>query len=162
LSSRTQEGSQLMGNTTARPTPPSGVSADFAARALRPVKRSLAKAPAADVLRVRIEDGDAELELPREAVELLATVLSHMAAGRAVSIVPEHAELTTQQAADMLNVSRPFLIGLLEAGEIEYRRVGTHRRIKAASLLEYQRADDRKRRGAADELTALNQEMGLI
>lgn len=100
--------------------------------------------------------------MPREAVELLATVLSHMAAGRTVSIVPEHAELTTQQAADMLNVSRPFLIGLLEAGEIDYRKVGTHRRIKAQSLIEYQRQDDQKRRAAADELTALDQEMGLI
>ncbi|MDB1087243.1 helix-turn-helix domain-containing protein [Streptomyces sp. ACA25] len=151
-----------MSASTARPTPPPGANADFAARALAPVKKSLARSSDAERIHVRIEEGDADLELPREAVELLATVLSHMAAGRAVSIVPEHAELTTQQAADMLNVSRPFLIGLLEAGEIDYRKVGTHRRIKAQSLLEYQRHDDRKRREAADELTAVNQEMGLI
>ncbi|WP_030201024.1 helix-turn-helix domain-containing protein [Streptomyces sp. NRRL S-87] len=151
-----------MSPSTARATTPSGADADFAARALRPVKRSLARSPHAERIRFRIEDGNADLELPREAVELLATVLSHMAAGRAVSIVPEHAELTTQQAADMLNVSRPFLIGLLDAGEIDFRKVGTHRRIKAQSLLEYQRRDDRRRREAADELTALNQEMGLI
>ncbi|MFF3453721.1 helix-turn-helix domain-containing protein [Streptomyces sp. NPDC002730] len=125
------------------------------------MKRSLARSPRADHFRFRIEDGDADLELPREAMELLAAVLSHMAAGRTVSIVPEHAELTTQQAADMLNVSRPFLIGLLEAGEIDFRKVGTHRRIKAQSLLEYQRQDDQKRRAAADELRSLNQEMGL-
>lgn len=135
---------------------PSGVSASRAARALNPVKRCLDHSPRTDRIRVRIEGGEADLELPREAVELLATVLSHMAAGRAVSIVPDHAELTTQQAADMLNVSRPFLIGLLESGEIEYRKVGTHRRIKAQSLLEYQRQDDQGRREAADELTALN------
>lgn len=102
------------------------------------------------------------LTVPRGAVELLAKILAHMAAGQGVSVVPAHAELTTQQAADLLNVSRPFLIGLLDAGEIEYRRVGKHRRIKAASLIEYMRADDKNRRAAADELTALTQQMGLI
>jgi excisionase family DNA binding protein len=105
---------------------------------------------------------DAErLALPRSAVELMARILAHMAAGQGVSVVPLDAELTTQQAADMLNVSRPFLVGLLDAGEIEYRRVGTHRRIKASSLIDYQRRDDARRRGAADELTSLSQELGL-
>ena len=102
------------------------------------------------------------LILPREAVELLASLLAHLGAGRGVSVVPADAELTTQQAADMLNVSRPFLIGLLNTGEIEYRTVGTHRRIKASSLMEYKQQDDQRRRTAADELTQLGQEMGLI
>ena len=100
--------------------------------------------------------------MPRGAVELLARILAHMANGQAVSVVPANAELTTQQAADLLNVSRPFLIGLLNAGEIDYRLVGTHRRIRAESLLAYLRADDQRRRQTADELTALNQEMGLL
>ncbi|MFI7062589.1 helix-turn-helix domain-containing protein [Kribbella sp. NPDC050124] len=99
--------------------------------------------------------------VPRSAVELLARILAHMAAGQGVSVVPADAELTTQQAADLLNVSRPFLIGLLDAGEIEYRKVGKHRRIRADSLLDYKRTDDQRRREAADELTALGQEMGL-
>jgi excisionase family DNA binding protein len=89
-------------------------------------------------------------------------IRAHMAAGRGVSVVPRNAELTTQQAADLLNVSRPFLIGLLKAGEIEFRTVGTHRRIKAASLIDYMRMDDQRRREAADELTRLGQEMGLV
>lgn len=110
---------------------------------------------------VAVEDSQEELLLPRSSVELLVGVLAHMAAGRGVSIVPDHAELTTQQAADMLNVSRPHLIGLLHAGEITYRKVGTHRRVRAASLLEYMRRDDQRRREAADELSAMTRELGL-
>lgn len=107
------------------------------------------------------EHGREDLSVPRGAVELLARILAHMASGKGVSVVPSNAELTTQQAADMLNVSRPFLIGLLEAGEIDYRKVGTHRRVRAESLLNYMRHDDQRRRDAAEELTALTQEMGL-
>ncbi|GII64452.1 hypothetical protein Skr01_45370 [Sphaerisporangium krabiense] len=102
-----------------------------------------------------------ELVLPRAAVELLATILAHMAAGRGVSVVPAHAELTTQEAADLLNVSRPYLIGLLDAGEIEYRLVGTHRRVRAESLLDYKRKDDQRRRESADALSAMTQELGF-
>lgn len=113
-------------------------------------------------LVVRDEHENESLTVPRSAVELLARILAHMAGGQGVSIVPSNAELTTQQAADMLNVSRPFLIGLLNDGAIEFRKVGKHRRIKAESLLEYMRADDRIRRNAADELTRLNQDLGLL
>jgi excisionase family DNA binding protein len=102
-----------------------------------------------------------DLVVPRDAVELLARILAHMASGHGVSVVPSHAELTTQEAANLLNVSRPYLIGLLESGEIEFRMVGTHRRVLAGSLLAYKARDDARRRDAADELTKLNQEMGL-
>jgi len=85
-----------------------------------------------------------------------------MAVGQCVTVVPSHAKLTTQEAAGMVNVSRPFLIGLLDAGEIEYRKVGKHRRVKAASLLDYLREDDQRRREAADELSSLTQGMGLL
>jgi excisionase family DNA binding protein len=84
-----------------------------------------------------------------------------MAAGQGVTVVPAHAELTTQQAADLLNVSRPHLIGLLDGGEIAFRKVGSHRRVRADSLLEYRRKDDHERREIADELTELNQGMDL-
>lgn len=68
--------------------------------------------------------------------------------------------LTTQQAADLLNVSRPYLIGLLERGEIEYRLVGRQRHIRFDTLMEYLRQDDGRRKAAIDELTRLDQELG--
>jgi excisionase family DNA binding protein len=130
--------------------------------AMRRVKRYLANhAEERDIRVVVGGDPDDTLSLPRSAVELLARVLAHMAAGQAVSVVPAHTELTTQQAAALLNVSRPYLIGLLDAGEIEYRRVGKHRRVRADSLMDYKRKDDHARREVADKLTELNRDMGL-
>ena len=78
-----------------------------------------------------------------------------------VNVMPDSAELTTQQAAEFLNVSRPYLIKLLESGQIPFRRVGTHRRIRFRDLRLYKSQDDLKRRQAADELTQLSQELGL-
>jgi excisionase family DNA binding protein len=78
-----------------------------------------------------------------------------------VQIIPKEVELSTQQAANMLNVSRPYLIGLLESGKIPFRRVGRHRRIKFADLMDYKRQDDLVRRAAADDLAELSEELGL-
>lgn len=88
-------------------------------------------------------------------------MLDSFAHGESVTLVPAHAELTTQQAADALNVSRPFLIGLLDAGQISYRMVGTHRRVNAASLVRYLQQDDVRRTTAADELAAEAHALGL-
>jgi excisionase family DNA binding protein len=148
--------------STLAPIQPDDADIHAAAEALPHVEDYLAKHPDS-VIRLVVADGSEEtLVVPRGAVELLARVLAHMAAGQGVFVVPSQAELTTQQAADLLNVSRPFLINLLDAGEIEYRRVGKHRRIKAQSLMAYLARDDQERREAADELTRLNQEMGLL
>jgi excisionase family DNA binding protein len=130
--------------------------------ALPHIKAYLARLHTRETVRLVVDDDQDEiLEVPRGAVELLARILAQMAAGEGVSIVPSHAELTTQQAANILNVSRPFLVGLLEAGEIDFRMVGKHRRVKAESLNQYMRNDDRSRRDAANELTTLSQEIGL-
>ncbi|TDP93953.1 helix-turn-helix domain-containing protein [Labedaea rhizosphaerae] len=129
--------------------------------ALPHIKAYLARHHARDVVRLVADGGDEPLEVPRAAIELLARILTHMAAGQGVSIVPANAELTTQQAAAMLNVSRPFLIKLLNDGKIEYRTVGTHRRVLAESLRDYMRAEAQRMSDVASELTALNQEMGL-
>lgn len=144
-------------------TRPDDGDAALARDAVGRVKRYLAKRSSShEPIRVIVDEEDQQpLALPRAAVELMARVLAHMALGQSVSIVPLHAELTTQQAANLLNVSRPFLISLLDEGKIQYRLVGTHRRILASSLMAHQRSDDIARRGAADELSAMTQEMGL-
>jgi len=146
------------------PVQPDEHARAIAGSALVRVSRYLASHPTGpDEVTIRVDDADdvGELTVPRGALELFARVLAHMAAGQAVSVVPAHAELTTQQAADLLNVSRPYLVKLLDEGEIEFRKVGTHRRVKFSSLMDYVRQDDRRRRAAADELSALTQEMGL-
>jgi excisionase family DNA binding protein len=137
--------------------------AAVAEEALEQIQAYLRRHPEDPRATVRLVDEDygEDLVVPRGAVELLARMLAYMASGHAVAVVPDHAEFTTQQAADMLNVSRPYLIRLLESGEIEFRKVGTHRRVLAGSLLEYKRRDDARRRAAADDLSVLTQDMGL-
>jgi excisionase family DNA binding protein len=115
-------------------------------------------------MQLRIIDGGAKqatVKLPAPAARLLLRILEEMAHGNAVTIIPIHAELTTQEAADMLNISRPSLIQLLDEGKIEYRRVGTHRRVKFDALMKYKRQADRARQAVLDELAAYDQELGI-
>lgn len=141
---------------------PGSIDADVAGRAVRRIKDYLMRYPEQSTIRVAGEHGSADpLILPREAVSLLAFILAQAAEGRGVTVVPSHAELTTQEAADMLNVSRPYLIKLLEEGTIPFRLVGKHRRVTYEDLQEYKRRDDAKRRTAADDLAALGQELGI-
>jgi excisionase family DNA binding protein len=153
-----------MASLTLDPVQPDQADITTAVEALPHVKDYLSRHHGREAVRLVVDDehGDETLTVPRGAVELLARILAHMAAGQGVSVVPSHAELTTQQAADLLNVSRPFLIGLLDAGAIDFRKVGKHRRVKAASLMDHLGRDDQRRRDTADELTALTQGMGLV
>ena len=111
--------------------------------------------------RLRLIDGCTEVTVPVSAIHMLIDILNQMAQGNAVSLVPIHAELTTQQAADLLNVSRPFLIKQLEAGEIPFHKVGRHRRIRFSDLMDYRDRVDQEGADAADELAAQAQELGL-
>jgi excisionase family DNA binding protein len=85
---------------------------------------------------------------------LFLEVLGQLANGNAVTILPVHAELTTQQAAELLNVSRPYVVSLLEEQVIPYRKVGSHRRLRAADVLAYKHRDEARRKQVLDELTA--------
>jgi excisionase family DNA binding protein len=115
-----------------------------------------------DAKDVRLAFGQhSEVPLPAFALDLLVSVLKQLAKGKQVSVVPVEAEITTQQAADMLLVSRPFLIGLLDAGKIPHRKVGTKRRLIAADVLAYKAKEDKRRDACLDELAAEAQRLGL-
>jgi excisionase family DNA binding protein len=105
--------------------------------------------------------GEQDIPIPAKAARLLADALTEMAKGNTVILMPVHAELSTQQAADFLNVSRPFLVNLLEQGKIPHRKVGTHRRILLSDVVAYKRQVTRDRLASLDELTAQAQELNM-
>ena len=113
-----------------------------------------------------VADGDAgqpveTVQIPQAAVPIIKQVLAAMAQGLAVSVVPVNADLTTQQAANLLGVSRPFVIKLMENGEIPFRKVGKHRRIVLGELLKYKHRSYFERQKILEELTKEGQDIGI-
>lgn len=122
--------------------------------------RILAKIRPDGEVRVRLDNGD-ELTLPNSAVRLLSHLLTEMSRGNAVTLIPVHAEFTTQEAADYLNVSRPYLIRLLDEKKIDHHMVGTHRRVRFDDLHRYRKEFHAKRNEALDELATQAQNLNL-
>lgn len=109
---------------------------------------------------LRSPDGH-QLEIPNSIYRVLVAAVAAMAQGNAVSIVPVHHELTTQQAAELLGVSRPHLVKLVDAGEIPHHKTGSHRRIYFEDLMRYRDVRDAQRAAALRELTRKSAEYGL-
>ncbi|WNG43000.1 helix-turn-helix domain-containing protein [Archangium minus] len=107
-----------------------------------------------------IGPGGETLELPEPVFHLLHQVVTVLARGDAVTVVPVHKELTSQQAADLLNVSRQYLVRLLDQGVIPYSKTGKHRRIRINDLLTYKRKRDAQRQADLDELSQMSQDFG--
>jgi excisionase family DNA binding protein len=110
-------------------------------------------------LRIKQGTNGALVELPAAVSRLVLDLLLFISKGEAVTLVPFGAELSTQQAADLLNVSRPFLVKLIENNEIPHYKVGSHRRIRAEDLFAYKKRRDGKRSEALSKLARLGQEI---
>ncbi|MCZ6805035.1 MAG: helix-turn-helix domain-containing protein [Proteobacteria bacterium] len=126
--------------------------------------RTLAKYSDAGRVQLSIKGSNNEndeLILPGHALQLLLDILSEMSRGNAISIMPIHAELSTQEAANILNVSRPFLVRLLEEGAIPHHKVGSHRRVLAKDVTEYKQRIDTERMKSLDTLSSESQDLEM-
>lgn len=141
--------------TISTPVRPTGVQAKEARECLETLKGS-----PHPTVTVRFEGG-AEYEVPEFAFRFLLQLLQETAKGNAVTLIPVHSELTTQQAADILNVSRPYVVKLLENGKIPFHKRGRHRRIRFDDLMEYKSRDELDREKAFDEMIELSEELGI-
>jgi|ERR1035441_1356744 excisionase family DNA binding protein len=140
------------------------VPSEAEAALAKETKQILAKRPGSKLpldLRVMSFVKEPTVRIPPSVARLLVQILDEMSRGNAVKLIPVRAELTTQEAADMLNVSRPTLIHWLNEGKIEFRKVGTHRRIRLESVTSYKRQLDAERMAALAELSAYDQQLGI-
>jgi excisionase family DNA binding protein len=142
----------------AGPVLPSEAEAEMARQLSRKIAARLG---AGATVKIEVGDKAGALTLPPIAARLVLDLLEELASGNAVTLNAIGAELTTQQAADLLNISRPSLIQLLDDGKIAYRRLGTHRRIPLDDVLAFKADNYAKRKAALDELSNLHQELGL-
>ena len=115
----------------------------------------------AESVKIQREDSDESIEIPRQVFNVLMRLLSVMSEGKAFSLIPIDKELTTQQAADILNVSRPYLNKILDLGEISHRKVGRNRRIRFSNLMEYKKSQEQKSKAALQELADQAQDLDL-
>jgi len=114
-----------------------------------------------NVIKLKIQGMEGLITIPLKALKLLTTILTNMADGKSIALMPTDAEISTQQAAEILNVSRPHVIKLLEKGDIPYKKVGSHRRILLQDILEYEAKFKKKRRKQLNKLASEAQKLNL-
>jgi excisionase family DNA binding protein len=151
-----------MTQPTSEPVAPSAADTLVARESARRLVGTPAKANGTVRLRVEEPGGTSQpITVPSAAFRLLLTILSEMANGNAVRVIPHHAELTTGEAAELLNVSRPYVVRLLDEGQIPFYRVGTHRRVLFKDVVAYREQHYRARSAVLDQMAAIDQELGL-
>jgi excisionase family DNA binding protein len=140
----------------------SGDDQRIALRSMRRLKGIISKLHAASPgIKIKIQESDESITIPKKALSLLITILSNMSEGKSITIIPTDSEVSTQQAAEMLNVSRPHLIKLLENNTIPFKKVGSHRRILLRDLVTYEKSLQRTREEKLKFLSAQAQELNL-
>jgi excisionase family DNA binding protein len=144
------------------PYTPTQEAITLASQALESVSALVANPP--ETITFAILDPDLQgtkITISGGMFRLMVDVLNAVSQGEPITLLPHSAELTTQEAADMLNVSRPYLVKLLDEGAMPSRKVGIYRRVKVQDVLRYQKQEKAKREKILDELTQEAQEMGL-
>lgn len=148
-------------NATMTPTIPSEMEAVMAQETSRQFEKILEDQPEYRFQLLHDDKPGQVFAIPASAMQLFVHMLAEMGEGNAVAVMPVQTEVTTQEAADLLNVSRPYVVKLLEEGQIPHRKVGTRRRIQLQDVLSYKHTLYEKRLATLNELTAYDQELGL-
>ena len=144
--------------------PPTHLPTPQEAEEAKITSRALSKYATNERLHIKIASNNNEsddLILPGYAINLLLDILTEMSKGNAITVMPIHAELSTQETAEFLNVSRPHLVDMLEQGKIPFRKVGAHRRVMAKDVIDYKQHLDADRLKALDKLVAQAQELDM-
>jgi excisionase family DNA binding protein len=149
-----------MGNITEKTTKEEQRVAKRSIMLLRKASTRLSK-KRSSIVRIKLQEEAEFLEIPPKALSLLHDIVSLMADGKSITLIPSDSEVSTQEAAELLNVSRPHIVKLLERGEIPYKKVGSHRRILLKDLMRYDDKVKKKRAKQLDFLTKQSQVLDL-
>lgn len=144
-----------------RPMIPKKHDIDLALKSSKELAAVLCKKAKDFCMVVKNDHHEKQIIIPFSAIKMLLDILTQMAAGNAITLIPIHAELTTQEAANLLNISRPYLIKLLDNNEIPFHKIGTHRRIRFVDLMKFKDKFQKESQEALDELVKQAQELDM-